>query len=208
MAFQELAPGVRIWSQFSEAKGYDFNGTWLNAYGRSVLIDPVALLPEDAEQISRSGPLEAVLFTNKDHSRAGVEVRERFGQVPFYCHELEREAFPFPIDHAVVDYDRLPLGLVAVHLSALKTPGETAYFWGEGKGTLVVGDAVIGTPPGKLSLLPAEKVSDAHAAKRSLVRLMSLRFETLVVGDGACFPSGGRAALAEFLEALLPSGNA
>lgn len=206
--FQEVAPGVKVWSKFSEAKGYDFNGTWICSSGRSVLIDPVSLSSEQADLIERSGKLEAVLFTNKDHSRAGAEVRERFGQVPFWCHELERAAFEFPLDHVFVDYDRLPLGVVAIHLGDLKTPGEAAFYWPEGRGVLIVGDAVIGRPKGQLSLLPEEKISDQAAARASLKRLLGFHFDALLVGDGQSVLTDGRLALAELLQSDAREGNA
>jgi glyoxylase-like metal-dependent hydrolase (beta-lactamase superfamily II) len=58
-----------------------------------------------------------------------------------------------------------------------------ALYWPERR-MLVVGDAIIGTPPGRCSLLPDSKMDDPARLRASVRRLLVLDFETLLVGDG------------------------
>jgi glyoxylase-like metal-dependent hydrolase (beta-lactamase superfamily II) len=73
--------------------------------------------------------------------------------------------------------------------------GEVAFYWSERK-PLVVGDAVIGNPPRQLRLL-RESVMDEPARLRvSMRQLLSLDFDTLLVGDGAVCSLRGEGASA------------
>jgi glyoxylase-like metal-dependent hydrolase (beta-lactamase superfamily II) len=82
------------------------------------------------------------------------------------------------------DGELLPGGIWVIHLQDQKSPGESALFLQLGKGVLIVGDALIGKPPGRLSLLPAEKYADAAKAKAGLRRLLKYQFDAVLVGDG------------------------
>src|SRR5690606_11984840 len=117
------------------------------------------------------GAPEAILLTNKDHRRAAFPLKDVF-KIPVGIHEADGPFLEHRPDFLFKDYDRLPLGLAAIHLPAMKSPGETAFFFGAGGGTMVLGDALIGAPPGSLKLLPREKIADPDRAKASLKRLL------------------------------------
>jgi glyoxylase-like metal-dependent hydrolase (beta-lactamase superfamily II) len=97
------------------------------------------------------------------------------------------------------DGELLPGGIWVIHLQDQKSPGESALFLQQGKGVLIVGDALIGKPPGALSLLPAEKYSDAARAKQALRRLLKYQFDAVLVGDGTSILVGGKAAVEQAL---------
>ena len=80
-----------------------------------------------------------------------------------------------------------------------KTPGETAFLFRGEVPALIVGDAVIGKPPGSLSMLPPQKFADPAAAKEGLALLLDCDFEALLLGDGQSLPTRGRQALEAFL---------
>ena len=83
-----------------------------------------------------------------------------------------------------------------------KSPGEVALF-DPARGLLVVGDAVIGNPPGRLSLL-RERVMDEPARLRGSVRrLLELDFDAVMVGDGVPIREGGRERLQELVASFL-----
>jgi glyoxylase-like metal-dependent hydrolase (beta-lactamase superfamily II) len=74
--------------------------------------------------------------------------------------------------------------LVAVGVPG-KSPGEVAFYWPERK-LLIVGDAVVGNPPGRLSLLREKVMDDPARLRESVRRLLALDFDALLVGDRAC----------------------
>ena len=89
-----------------------------------------------------------------------------------------------------------PLTIVAV---PGKSPGEVALHWPERK-LLIVGDAVIGNPPGHCALL-REKVMDNPARlRRSVRKLLDLEFDTLLVGDGASILHDAKLRLRELVD--------
>ena len=65
---------------------------------------------------------------------------------------------------------------------------------------LVVGDAVIGNPPGRCGLLPDRVIDDPPQLRASVQRLLDLDFDTLLVGDGSCIMTGARDRLRELVE--------
>jgi hypothetical protein len=68
---------------------------------------------------------------------------------------------------------------------------------------LIVGDACVGNPPGRLSLLPDKVIDDRAALVRSLAALAAgVDFDTLLVGDGVSILGGAREALAALVAAL------
>ena len=93
------------------------------------------------------------------------------------------------------DGELLPGGIWVIHLQDQKSPGESALFLQQGKGVLIVGDALIGKPPGALSLLPPEKYADAAKAKAGLRRLLKYQFDAVLVGDGTSILTGAKAAV-------------
>ena len=82
-----------------------------------------------------------------------------------------------------------------------KSPGEMAFLWPE-RGILFVGDAAVGNPPGRLSLLPEEKIDDPFQLRDSLRGLLEVDFDTLLVGDGEPILTGARAKLQELVESF------
>jgi hypothetical protein len=63
---------------------------------------------------------------------------------------------------------------------------------------LILGDALIGKPPGALSLLPPEKFADPERARTGAARLAELDVDVVLVGDGVSILARGRSALETF----------
>jgi glyoxylase-like metal-dependent hydrolase (beta-lactamase superfamily II) len=74
-----------------------------------------------------------------------------------------------------------PLVIVAV---PGKSPGGVALHWPE-RSLLIVGDAVIGNPPGQCGLLREKVMDDPARLRQSVCKLLDLEFDTLLFGDGA-----------------------
>jgi glyoxylase-like metal-dependent hydrolase (beta-lactamase superfamily II) len=80
-----------------------------------------------------------------------------------------------------------------------KSPGEVAFHWPERR-VLIVGDAVVGNPPGRLSLLREKVLDDPAKLRESVRQLVSLDFDRLLVGDGECVLNDARERLRELVE--------
>jgi glyoxylase-like metal-dependent hydrolase (beta-lactamase superfamily II) len=195
---REILGDIFTWSRLSEPHGYDFNGHLIRHGDGNLCIDPVEPDAAAADEIERLG-VARILLTNRNHSRAANLVRERTG--------ARTAIHPEDAAHArgqgtELDDELRPghkIGPFAVIAVPGKSPGEVALHWPERR-LLLVGDAVIGNPPGRCGLL-REAVMDDPARLRASVRaLLELDFETLLVGDGVPILRGAKARLEELVE--------
>jgi len=196
----EILPGILTWTWFSARHGYDFNGWLFRHAGGNVCVDPVEMTDEVLDQLSAEGAARIVL-TNRNHYRASMRVKERTG-ARIGIHPADAA---FARDKGVaVDDDLRPgdrVGQFTVLDASGKSPGEIALHWPERR-ILLVGDACVGKPPGECALLPDAVLDDKRALIDSLRRLSKIEFDTLLLGDGASIPGGGRAALERLLAKL------
>ncbi len=194
---ETIAEGIRTWSWFSTPHGYNFNGLLIAHPQGNICIDPVEASSADFEEIFRAHPTR-VLLTNRNHVRAANRVREHSGaRVAIH----PADATHARSQGAVID-DELRVGervgpLVVVGVPG-KSPGEVALHWPERK-ILIVGDAVIGNPPGRCGLLREQVMDDPAGLRESVRNLLSLDFETLLVGDGVSILSGARERLRDLV---------
>ncbi|MCW5891745.1 MAG: MBL fold metallo-hydrolase [bacterium] len=197
MMLREVVPGILGWSVFSEPHGYDWNGWLVQDAGGSLCIDPVDPGAEGLEQLAELG-VARILLTNRNHSRAAARVKERTG-ASIAIHDGDAA---YARDQGTpVDATLLPgeqLGPLVVTPVPGKSPGEVAFHW-PARRLLIVGDAVVGKPPGQLALL-REKVLDDPARLRASVRaLLELDLDVLLLGDGAPILSNANARLRELV---------
>ena len=82
-----------------------------------------------------------------------------------------------------------------------KSLGEVALYWSERK-LLIVGDAVIGNPPGRCGLLREKVMDDPAQLRRSVRGLLDLEFDALLFGDGTPIIEGAKARLMELVESF------
>jgi hypothetical protein len=180
---KQLLPNIWSWSWFSEEKQLDFNGHFLHVGEHRVLVDPPPMTADDLSFVRRRG-MDYILLTNRDHERETERYRRELGcrvMVP----EGDAPQMTVKADKTYQDGELLPGGIWAVHIKDQKSPGECALYVQQGQGTILVGDALIGKPPGSLCLLPAEKYADIGKAREGLRRLLKYNFNALLVGDGA-----------------------
>ena len=192
-AFSELAPGVFGWSVFDAERGLDFNGLFVVTPGGNAIVDPPQLGVAQMDALWARGGVAAIVITNRHHGRRTHELVQRTG-AEVWAHESDAPALDLQVDRTFTDGAALPGGMTAIAVPHSKSPGETALLLPRDGGTLIVGDAVIGTPRGALSLLPEPKVPDAAKARDGLRVLLGHAWTRLLVGDGAQ-PANGREAL-------------
>ena len=194
---ETIATDIRTWPWFSTPHGYNFNG-WLIAHPQgNICIDPVEASGADLEEIVRARPTQ-VLLTNRNHVRAANRVRERTGaRVAIHPADADyARSQGAVIDDELRVGERVgPLVVVAV---AGKSPGEVALHWPERR-ILIVGDAVIGNPPGCCGLLREQVMDDPAGLRESVRGLLAIDFDILLVGDGVSILSGARDRLRELV---------
>jgi len=195
---KEIVKDIFTWQWFSQPHGYYFNGHLIRHAAGNLCMDPVEPTEEVLEGLARHG-VARVLLTNRNHVRAANRVRSRTG--------ARTAIHPDDAAHArsqggELD-DELRVGekigpLVVVGVPG-KSPGEIALHWPERR-LLIVGDAVIGNPPGQCGLLREKVMDDPQRLRASVRQLLSLDFDTLLVGDGEPILRGAKERLKELVD--------
>jgi glyoxylase-like metal-dependent hydrolase (beta-lactamase superfamily II) len=195
---RELLSGIFTWPWFSEPHGYNFNGHLIIHPGGNLCIDPVEPTETDIEEMARLG-VSKILLTNRNHSRAANQIRARTGARtaihPADAPHARKEGAELDDELNIGD----KIGPFVVVGAAGKSPGEVALHWLERK-ILIVGDSVVGDPPGRCKLLPEKVIDDLPRLRESVRSLISLDFDTLLVGDGAPILKNAKTALTELVE--------
>ena len=193
----EIITDVYTWAWFSEPHGYNFNGYLVRHGDGNLCIDPVQPNDETLEEITRRG-VAKILLTNRNHSRAANAIRSHTGARTL-IHPAD--AAHARTQGAEIDAE-LEVGAKAGPLTVVaapgKSPGEVALHWAERK-LLVVGDVVIGNPPGSCGLLREKVMDDPARLRRSVRALVELEFDTLLVGDGTCILEDAKRRLRELV---------
>ena len=195
---KQLLQGFWQWSWFSEEKQLDFNGLFLVVGEHKILIDPPPMAGEDQAFIRRNGPVDYLIVTNRDHAREAGSCLRTFG-CQLFVPDADASQMDLKPTKTFKDQELLPGGIWVVHLKDQKSPGESALFVQQGKGVLIVGDALIGKPAGAVTMLPAEKYADAAKAKDGLRRLLKYNFDSILVGDGISILAGAKQAVEKAL---------
>lgn len=188
------------WSWFSEEKQLDFNGLFLMVGEHKILVDPPPLTAEASTFIRRNGPVDYIIVTNRDHAREAAACQSEFKcqlQVP----DADASQMDVRPTKTYKDGELLPGGVWVIRLNDQKSPGESALFIQQGRGVLIVGDALIGRPAGAVNMLPPEKYADVTKAKEGLRRLLKYHFESLLVGDGTSILAGAKPPVERLLQA-------
>ena len=194
---RQIVPDVQTWSVFAPDKGYAFNGYAISTEEGTVLIDP----PEPGEDgfgtLDLLEPFAGVWLTNRNHSRAAAALRERYG-LTVWAHEADAGRLEAGADRTLRGGETIPGEIEVLHVPG-KSPGEIAFHVPRSR-ALIVGDVVIGVPPGELSTYPDEVIEDRATLLESAARLLEYDFDALLLCDGEPLPSGGKARLREFVE--------
>jgi glyoxylase-like metal-dependent hydrolase (beta-lactamase superfamily II) len=199
---REILPDIFTWSRFSEPHGYDFNGYLVRQTDGNLCIDPVLPDEADLDAIARLG-VAKILLTNRNHSRASNTIRERTRASVL----IHRDDAPHARDQGTTIDGELRVGETIGPLGVVgapgKSPGEVVLHW-PSRRILFVGDAVIGNPPGRCSLLREKVMDDPARLRRSVLALAALDFDVLLVGDGTPILHDAKAQLMELVQTFGP----
>jgi glyoxylase-like metal-dependent hydrolase (beta-lactamase superfamily II) len=191
---------VLTWSWFSEPHGYNFNSLLVPDPDGNLCIDPVEPNNEVMNELVRRG-VSRILLTNRNHVRAANQVRERTGA---RCYIHPEDAAYAKAQGAVLDgeiHTGEKIGVLEVVGVSGKSPGEVALLWAARK-ALIVGDAIIGNPPGKLGLLRERVMDDPARLRRSVQQLLALDFDKILVGDGVSVIGDAKQRLKELIDSF------
>jgi len=194
---ETILDDVLTWSWYSEPHRYNFNSLLISDPAGNLCIDPVELSDELMRELARIG-VSRILLTNRNHVRAANRVRERTGARSIIHPD---DAAYAKSQGAMIDGELRagekigPLEVVSV---SGKSPGEVAFLWPARK-CLIVGDAVVGDPPGHLKLLRESVIDDPPRLRRNIQTLLSLDFDTILVGDGVSLIGDAKNRLRELV---------
>lgn len=178
-----LGDGIFTWGVFNPDKKYNFNGFILHSSQGTLVVDPPPLSADDQAYLEKSGLWPNwIIITNRNHVRDRQWWVERRSNTLTAMHFAEVSQVDIKVDRQLKEGDRFLGGIEILHLPG-KSPGEIGLYWQE-RGALLIGDALIGDPPGGLRLLPAAKIDDPKALKASLKKIDELSFDTLLLADG------------------------
>ena len=189
---------VWFWSVWQPERNLYFNSFFVARPDGNLAIDPLPLGDADAAEIASRGGLAWVVVTNRDHERDARAIAARFGaKVAATAPDVAMLAGP--VDRALAHGDEIG-GARVIGLYGFKTPGECALFFPDLE-TVVLGDALWGSPAGSLRLMPDDKLADPKAAALSLRAVAAVRPKSLLVGDGACVFDNATAEIWKTLDA-------
>jgi glyoxylase-like metal-dependent hydrolase (beta-lactamase superfamily II) len=192
-----IVDGILAWSRLSEPHGYHFNGYLVRHPEGNLCIDPVEPDAATLEGLVAEG-VGKIVLTNRNHVRRAELIRERTG-APILIHPAD--AAHARRQGATIGGDLTAGGRVGPFTVVAvpgKSPGEVALHWPERR-LLVVGDAAIGNPPGRLSLLREQVMDDPSRLRASVRALADLDLDVILVGDGEPILRDARARLAELV---------
>jgi len=193
-----IVSDIFTWPWFSEPHGYNFNGHLVRDRGGNVCIDPVEPSEDALAALVREG-VAWIVLTNRNHSRAANRVRASTGaRTLIHADDADHaRSQETEVDDALeVGASIGPLEIVD---ASGKSPGEVALLWRD-RGILLVGDAVIGNPPGQCGLLPERVIDDPARLRASVRAFLDLDFDTLLVGDGEAILRDAKARVKELVE--------
>ena len=195
---KEILKDIYTWAWYSEMKGFDFNGWLIRTSDATVMVDPPIMTGDDLARIDELGSPKHIIVTNRDHDREVADYRERFG-AETWMHKLDAPLVDIRIDHTFEHGNVLPGDLEVIHIQDNKSPGESALLLHRIPNVLILGDALIGTPPGKLTLLPPDKYAEVSKAREGIRILLDYEFSPILTSDGSSILENGRAAIELFL---------
>ena len=197
---QEILNEIFTWSWYSEPHGYNFNGHLIRHAEGNLCIDPVEPGEEGLDEIARLGATR-ILLTNRNHSRASNKVRERTGARA----SIHPDEAAHARDQGTALDDALTvaqtIGPLLVVGAPGKSSGEVALHW-PARHLLIVGDVVIGSPPGRCGLLPERVMDEPPRLRESVRSLLDLDFDTLLVGDGVSILEGAKDRLRDLVDSF------
>ena len=197
MVLRAISRSLYGWASFHPQWKVDFNSYALKTAEGVVFIDPLKPGPEIITKLEALGEPIAILLTNAHHDRDVDWFRKQY-EIQIYAHEKAKADCDTKIDILLMDGERLPGGIKAVHMPG-SSAGETA-FYARPNGIVLVGDTLMNQDGKGLTLLPEPYIEDKKQALKSLHRLLDLNFKIITFAHGNPIAQNARNEIVEFLK--------
>lgn len=209
VAMREIIPGIFTWGSTYADRPWDLNGYAITLDGGTILVDPPAPADNDGSSLDAVKPISKIVLTNRDHVRDTEWFRTHWGTAIAAGADEVKQLAPLKIDETVREGDLIGGALRVIDLPG-KSAGEIGLYFDPAHhaisrqmgGILLLGDAIIGNPPGALSLIPEPKLDDPPRLRQSLRKLLDYDFDVLLLCDGQSVLSGAKQKVARFLNTL------
>ncbi len=188
-----VAPGVFRCHVLDDRIEAESDGYALTDGDRTVLIDP---LPLSEATLKRLAQVEAIVLSASCHQRSSWRYRKLF-RAKVYAPAGAENLVEKP-DAAYRPGGRLPGGLRAVHAPG-PTDAHFALLLDRAGGILFCGDLLMNLPRRGLAFVPGEYQDDPAATRRSVRKLLDLKFRILCFSHGSPLRSGARKAVRDLL---------
>jgi|SRR5579871_4360875 len=195
---REVAKNLHGWASFHSQWKVDFNSYALKTSEGVVLVDPLKLEPESVKQLEAIGEPIAIFLTNAHHDRDADWFRKQYG-IQVYAHEKAKADCDTKIDILLMDGERLPGNLKAVHLPG-SSAGETAFHSKISGGIVLVGDTLLNQREKGLSLLADAYLEDKKQTLKSLQKLLELEFNIVTFAHGDPIVQNAKNRITHFLK--------
>ncbi len=161
--------------------------------GFAVLIDP---LPVDPAELTRHGPIQAIVLSASCHERAAWRYRQQLN-VPV-CAPARGVDFEETPDRWYRADDRLPGGLIAVHAPG-PTEAHYAFHSDRGGGVVFCADLLTNAQGTGLAFVPGEYQDEPERTRESVRKLLGLDFAILCTNHGDPILTGAKEAIRDLL---------
>ncbi len=193
---QLAGPGLWHWQAYEPAVKADLSSSALVLEAKVYFVDPIPLADAALEELTRFARPAGVILTSANHHRAAAHFRERFG-VPLLAHPAAGEGAT--IDVALAEGAEIGEGICVLEIPGAAA-GEIALHSAAGEGLLVVGDALINLEPHGFGFLPDKYCADPVLMRRSLRRLLDLKFQMIAFAHGLPIVARAQQRLGALLE--------
>lgn len=198
MELRAVSRSLYGWASFHPQWKVDFNSYALKTAEGVVFIDPLKPGPAILKKLEALGEPIGILLTNAHHDRDSDWFRKQY-EIQVYAHEKAKADCDTKIDILLMDGERLPGGVKAVHIPG-SSAGETAFYAKPSGGIVLVGDTLLNQGDEGLMLLPEPYIEDKKQALKSLHKLLDLNFKIITFAHGNPIVQNAKNEIANFLK--------
>jgi glyoxylase-like metal-dependent hydrolase (beta-lactamase superfamily II) len=195
---RDVAKNLFGWASFHPQWKVDFNSYALKTSEGVVFIDPLKPEPEVITKLEALGEPIAILLTNAHHDRDADWFRKKYG-IQVYAHEKAKADCDTKIDVLLMDGERLPGGVKAMHVPG-SSAGETAFYSKIGGGIVLMGDTLLNPTDKGLTLLQDAYMEDKKQALKSLEKILKLEFNVITFSHGDPIVQDAKKKITNFLK--------